>query len=275
MDNSRVVLQKLLSIDSGQAITRRGFCEVGGPVIMAGDANVLCSPALLLGAYGFDADTDAPFVDVVRFEAPPCASLSVPADVEARPWPTYPSGFLRSVGGELTPVWELGWTRFSPGAEYWRVHADKPQELITVYQGAAWGWQGALEWRPASPLIGARANWQGVECAADVKGGQVELTVFSQPESNGWASQRPMTWSRTVPLAECDVFEKVVIASFSGVRIRVLEVRQGDARIQLMGSDPESAARIGATMIDQGVFENPRVAVGELSNMEVFVRQPV
>ena len=270
---ARTVLQKLLSVDLSAAVVGRGFDQVGGIVVLAGDAVGLNTPAALLTAYGFGHDLDTDYVDVTRFEVPVCARVTAPSDGEARPWPTYPMGFLRPQGDVLVPVWELSWTRYSVGAEAWRIHRNGSQERISVYRGAALGWAGAHEWRPCSQLVGPRATWQGTEYVADVAEGQVTLTTFKDPESAEWEQRRYTAWCRVVPLSQCEVFEIVYTASLSGVRVRVVEVINGTACVQLVGSDPDAARLIGASMIDQGVFQNPRVPVGELSDSQVVANQ--
>ena len=127
------VLQKLLSVDMSRNVVRRGFDQVGGIVVEAGYVVGLNTPELLLSAYGFDQDVDTAYVDVVRFEVPTCAQVTIPADTVERPWPTYPFGFLRSQKDIIVPVWELSWTRFSVRAEVWRIHRDGSQECISWY----------------------------------------------------------------------------------------------------------------------------------------------
>ena len=270
---ARTVLQKLLSVDLSAAVVGRGFDQVGGIVVQAGDAVGLNTPALLLGAYGFGQDVDTDYVDVTRFEVPVCARLAAPSDTADRPWPTYPAGFLRPQGDSLVPVWELSWTRYSVGAEAWRIHRDGSQERISVYRGVALGWAGAHEWRPCSQLVGPRATWQGTEYAADVSGDQVTLTAFTDPGPDGWEQRRYSAWCKVVPLSECTVFEIVFTASLSGVRVRVVEVVKGMACVQLVGSDPVAAQAIHASMIDQGVFQNPRVPYGDLTDSQVVANQ--
>jgi len=59
---ARVVLQKLLSVDMSRNVVRRGFDQVGGIVVEAGDAVGLNTPELLLSAYGFDQDLDTAII---------------------------------------------------------------------------------------------------------------------------------------------------------------------------------------------------------------------
>jgi len=269
------VLQKLLSVDMSRNVLRRGFDQVGGIVVEAGYVVELNTPELLLSAYGFDQDLDTAYVDVVRFHVPTCAQVRIPADTVERPWPTYPFGFLRPQKDLIVPVWELSWTRFSVRSEVWRIHRDGSQEFISWYRGAALGWDGAHEWRPCSWLVGPRARWRGVDYIADVDGDEVTLTTFKDPDSDGWEQRRYAAWCRVVPLSECEVFEMVFTASLSGVKVRVVEVVSGWACVQLVGSDPEVAKVIHASMIDQGVFQNPRVPVSDLSDTLVVANELV
>ena len=90
---NRPVLQKLLTHGLGTAIVDDGYDQVGGIVVLAGDAVPLDTPDKLLGAYGFDV-TGQEFVDVVRFELPPLAILANPVAPGADRDPLYPTGFL-------------------------------------------------------------------------------------------------------------------------------------------------------------------------------------
>ena len=92
---------------------------------------------------------------------------------------------------------------------------------------------------------------------------------------DGWEQRRYATWCRVVPLSECEVFEMIFTASLSGVKVRVTEVRHGFACVQLVGSDPEAARVIHAGMIDQGVFQNPRVPVSDLTDTLVVANELV
>lgn len=144
----RLVLQKLLTAPIAAAIVETGSDQVGGFVTAASAVAGLRTPADLLAAYGVDAIP--PFVDVVRFEQPRLAGFSVPSGAE-RPWQTFANGFL--LGDSLAQVWNLGRTRYSYGAEYWRIRSDVEQKRLSRYEGAARGWTGAQHWRPPSPLV--------------------------------------------------------------------------------------------------------------------------
>jgi hypothetical protein len=268
---SRVVLQKLLHRGLSEMILERGYDQVGGFVVEAAAAAELRTPAALRAAYGIAEDGVAS-VDVVRFVTPACAALTAPPGVE-RPWPSYPQGFLQPVAGVIVPVWVLSTTRFSPGAEVWRIHADGTQEMLASYGGAARGWSGAREWRPASRYYGTRALWQGTEYAADVDGEDVALTSFVEPEGDGWSQQRPATWSRVVGLADGEVYELDFSASLQGVPVRVLEVIGGDVRLEVEGDDPQVAEQLGASMIDFGRFELSGVPGALLTQTQLVAHQ--
>lgn len=270
---SRVVLQKLLVPGTSSQVTVRGYDQVGGLVVEAASAVELRTPDAIRTAYGL-ADDGAPWLDVVRFVKPACATLSRPSGVE-RPWPSYPSGFLRPVGESIIPVWSLSTTRYSPGAEVWRIHADGQQERVSTYLGAARGWTGAREWRPASRYYGTRADWQGTEYAADVGGDALELTSFVQPDGDGWMQHRPMTWSRVVTIAECEVYELEFRATLQEVPVRVLEVIDGNVRLQLLTDDPQVAGALNAGMVDFGVFEMSGVPGALLTGTQLVANQLV
>src|SRR5687767_14119410 len=126
-DPQRPVLQKLLTHGLGAAIVEDGYDQVGGIVVLAQDAAALNTPDLLLSAYGFEGGQE--FVDVVRFELPPLATLTNPAARDAGRVPLYPTVFLR--GHTVVPVWVLRRTRYSFGAEYWRIRADGEQKCLS------------------------------------------------------------------------------------------------------------------------------------------------
>ncbi|WP_395638159.1 hypothetical protein [Pseudolysinimonas sp.] len=260
-------LQKLLHPGMSAQVFESGYDRVGGFVIDVADANSLPTPEALLAAYRLGGDWGE-WVDVVRFAIPACAQVTRPAAVE-RPWPSYPTGFLAPVGDAIVPVWSLSLTRYSPGAELWRIHRDGRQEMMLWYAGAARGWVGARGWRPASRFVGSRATWNDVEYAADVTGDAVELTAFQEQTDPAWTQHRPQTWSRTVPVAECEISELIFGATVNGVAVRILEANGDTAQVLLVGDDPADAQRIGADLIDPGVFVNPAVPAASLENRQL------
>lgn len=257
-EQGRTVLQKLLTSDLGSAIVDDGYDQVGGIVVEAAPAAALRTPAELLAAYGFEAGGE--YVDVVRFELPPLASLRRPGQ-DDRPWPTYPSGFLR--GDALVPVWELSRTRYPYGAEYWRIRADGEQRCLSAYQGAARGWRGAHGWRPSSAVVGPRARWRGQEVPADVVGDGALLTFPAATAPADAEEIRPGVWAAAVPLADCELFETVLTATVRETPVRVLESDGTTAHVLLLSDREEDAARVGATLAEPGVYE-ARVRVTEL-----------
>ena len=257
----RPVLQKLLTHGLGTAIVDDGYDQVGGVVVLAADAAALDTPDRLLSAYGFDGGQE--YVDVVRFELPPLATLANPVAPGADRDPLYPTGFLRA--DTVVPVWELSRTRYSFGAEYWRIRADGEQRCLSSYQGAARGWRGAKAWRPWSPLVGPRARWRGSELAADVVGDSVLLSVRAETGPEGWEQVRPETWVAAVSAGECALFEVVITATWQGLPVRVLSSGPAGARVLLLVDDADRAEAVGATVIEPGVFE-ATVAADELSD---------
>jgi hypothetical protein len=248
--SERLVLQKLLASPISAAIVEMGEDQAGGFVTDAGVVVSLRTPQELLAAYGVD---DAPqFVDVVRFEQPRLARLGAPNDAE-RPWPTFPHGFLR--GDSLAPVWTLDRTRYSYGAEYWRIRADGEQKCRSRYEGAARGWANARQWRPASSLVGSLARWRGGEYFADVIGDSVQLTAAADQGPEGFTQVHSRAWSVTVPLSECKVFERIFTAELQGVPVRLVRSDDGVAELLLFSDDPEDTGRIGAGLVESGVYE--------------------
>lgn len=250
-DSPRPVLQKLLTAGLGSAIVDDGYDQVGGTVVLAQDAVALNTPDLLLSAYGFGGGQE--FVDVVRFELPPLAQLTNPARPGAMTRPPYPTGFLQAQ--TVVPVWELSRTRYSYGAEYWRIRADGEQKCLSAYEGVARGWRGAKGWRPWSPLVGPRARWRGAEMAADVVGDGVLVSVMADSGPEGWEQVRPHAWTAAVPATECELFEVVLRANWKDIAVRVLESGDGQARLLLLTEDEEKALAVGAFAVEPGVFE--------------------
>jgi hypothetical protein len=261
----RVVLQKLLTADLAAALVDDGHDRVGGYVTLAADVADLRTPASLLEAHGFGGRSPE-FVDVVRFALPPAATLSKPSETPERSWPTYPAGFLRGA----VPVWLLARTRYSYGAEYWRIRADGEQRCLASYDGCARGWRGAHGWQPPSRMVGTRARWREDEYAADVVGDGVLLTAGGEvPPADladaGAQEIRPGVWTAAVPLDECEVFEAVITATVHGVRVRVLDSDGATARVELVSDDPAEAQRIGAELVEPDVHQ-ATLPVADLSD---------
>ncbi len=245
-----LVLQKLLAAPVSNAIVEFGFDQVGGFVAAAAEAVTLRTPAALLAAYGVDAAPE--FADVVRFEQPRLATFSTPGDAP-RPWPTFSNGFL--LGDSLARVWTISRTRYSYGAEYWRIRADGEQKRLSRYEGVARGWAGAKKWSPPTAMVGTLARWQGREFFADVVAGTVLLTGLGVAAPAGFEQVHSQVWSGTAPLTDCEVFERIYTAELDGVPVRLLRTGNGAAEILLLSDDPDFAARVGAGLIEPGVYE--------------------
>ena len=257
----RLVLQKLLTASVAAAIVENGNDQVGGYVAAASEAAGLRTPAELLAAYGVDAAPQ--FADVVRFEQPRLATLDPPSD-RPRPWQTFPNGFL--LGDSLARVWSMGRTRYSYGAEYWRIRSDGEQKCLSHYAGAARGWVGARRWRPPSPIVGTMARWRGGEFFADVQAEAVLLTAIADNGPAGFEQVRPGAWSATARLSECEVFERVFTGEFDGVPVRLLRHNGSQADVLLLSDDPADAERVGASLVEPGVYEAD-VFAGLLANV--------
>ncbi|MGX9789755.1 hypothetical protein [Mycobacterium sp. MMS18-G62] len=260
--SDRLVLQKLLTAPIAAAIVETGSEEVGGYVAEASAAASLRTPADLLAAHGVDGAPQ--FVDVVRFEQPRLATLEVPVVAE-RPWPTFPNGFL--LGASLAQVWTLRRTRYSYGAEYWRIRADGEQKCLSRYEGAARGWIGAQRWRPPSPMVGTLARWRGREFFADVLPESVLLTAITEDGPAGFEQIHPRVWSAPAPMSECEIFEKVFTADLEGVPVRLLRSVGRTAEVLLLSDEPEDGERVGAGLVEPGVYE-VIVDAGRLTNVQ-------
>lgn len=246
----RLVFQKLLAGHIATAIVENGYDQVGGFVASASAVAGLRTPAELLAAYGVEASPD--FVDVVRFEQPRMSTVSEPGDMQ-RPWQTFPNGFL--LGTSLARVWSLGRTRYSYGAEYWRIRSDGEQKCLSRYEGAARGWVGARQWRPPSAIVGTMARWRDGEFFADVTRESVLLTTIADNGPGGFEQVHPRVWSRSAALSDCDVFERIFTAELDGVPVRLLRTTRGPVEVLLLTDDPEAAARVGAGLVEPGVYE--------------------
>jgi hypothetical protein len=248
--SDRIVLQKLLSAPIAVELVEHGLDQVGGYVTAASAAAGLRTPTELLAAHGVDGAPQ--FADVVRFEQPRLTILEVPGSAD-RPWPTFPNGFL--LGDSLARVWNMSRTRYSFGAEYWRIRSDGQQKCLSNYAGVARGWVGAREWRPPSSLVGTMARWHGGEYFADVRNDTVLLTLMTADTPAGFEQIRHGVWSATVQLSECEVFERVLTAEVDGVPVRLLRRAGGQAEALLLTDEPTAAKRLGARLVEPGGYE--------------------
>ncbi|MGE2837132.1 hypothetical protein [Mycobacterium sp. SMC-4] len=245
-----LVLQKLLTATLSSAIVETGDDQVGGYVTAASAVAGLRTPAQLLAAYGVDATPH--FVDVVRFERPRLATFTAPPDAQ-RPWPTFPNGFLR--GDSLAQVWSMSRTRYTYGAEYWRIRSDGEQKCLSHYGGAARGWANAKQWRRPSPMVGTLARWRGNEFFADITGDSVMLTAIAEQGPGGFEQIHRGVWSATVPLSDTEVFERVFTAELDQVPVRLLRMSGTTAEVLLLTDDPVDAERVGAGLVEPGTYE--------------------
>lgn len=248
--SERVVLQKLLTAGIAASIGESGANQVGGYVTTVSSVAGLRTPTDILTAYGVSAELE--FVDVVRFEQPPMATFHEPTDAQ-RPWQTFPTGFL--LGDSLARVWTLGRTRYSYGAEYWRIRSDGAQKCLSHYEGVALGWVGARRWRRPSPLVGTLARWQGREFFADLLGDSVLLSAITDDGPAGFDEVHPGVWSARVAIADCEVFERVYTAEVDRIPVRVLSVVGYEAQVMLLSDDPDDAAVVGAGLVEPEVYE--------------------
>ncbi|MHA0289570.1 hypothetical protein ACXYX3_24400 [Mycobacterium sp. C3-094] len=265
----RLILQKLLNSALATAIVETGDDQVGGLVTDAAAVADLATPQQLLAAYGVDGAPQ--FVDVVRFEQPRLASLRPPDDAP-RPWPTFPNGFLR--GDSLARVWSMSRTRYPYGSEYWRLRSDGEQKVLSRYEGVARGWLNAKRWRPPSSMVGTLARWRGSEYFADVVAETVHLTAIATDGPTGFQPVRANVWSASVPLAETEIFERVYTAQLDGVPVRILRTSGRTAELLLLTEDPVSAQRIGAGLVESGVYEVV-IDTGRLSDVRGVENQLV
>lgn len=127
--------------------------------------------------------------------------------------------------------------------------------MVSRYEGGARGWVGAKQWRPPSPLVGNMARWRGGEYFADVVGDKVLLTATVEEGPAGFSQVHSRAWSATASLSECEVFERVDTAELQGVPVRVLRSGGGASELLLRSDDPADAERVGAGLVEPGVYE--------------------
>lgn len=254
------VLEKVVAPWVSAGIVDHGYYHLGGHVARAADVAGL-SPAQLVEAWGLGFE-GSPFrpvpdhLDVLRFAVHPLMALATPAPAAARPWPTYPSGFLS--GPALAPVWLLDRTRVPIGAELWR-RSTSGEQLLATFDGPAAGWRGARGYYPPVHLVGTRAKWHDLDLPAEILGAGafVELvSVGPDAPGAGWDQVRPHVWRRVVPRSEVsELFELVLTCRYRDVPCRILQHTPQQSRLLLLDVDPLAARAVGAEEADIGAFE--------------------
>ncbi|GAA2073852.1 hypothetical protein GCM10009821_10360 [Aeromicrobium halocynthiae] len=156
-------------------------------------------------------------------------------------------------------------TRAPSGTSYWRMEADGSRHLISWYDTPAFGWRNMRGpvW-PASE-VGLRARWRDLDVVAALEAGVDGLHLVARsaegedpPEGFEWTKTRVSR--RTVPLEECETYERVALVVQDGVPGRVVDVTDGTARVLMEG--PVTGSReLGP---DAHLLE---VGVEELSNL--------
>lgn len=258
-----------------RAILENGFAHVGGFV-----ADARATPhegaAATLARWGFEEGaspfgTDA--VHVMTFPAHRLMQLTSPTNCPARPWPTYPSGFLAAP--PIIPVWWLQRTRTPRGTVLWRVEPDGERIAVARYEGLARGWRGARGYLPPTDFVGMRAEWGGADLPAEFVDGEtaVELVALAPTRPPGFEAARPMTWVRTVPLAGlARLFELTLTCRHDEYDWRIIGQRSDVAVLELRDNDPTVARTLGARQVDVGVFES-EVRRSELVDVSGHTRE--
>lgn len=269
-------MERLLVPAAARRVVEQGYDAVSGPVVRAEDhAGVPAADRLRAYALDqppFSSGADPDHVDVVRFETTPLMVLTTPRDPAPRAGPSYPLGFLR----DAVPVWELDLTRLPAGSRFVRVAADGQERELSVYDGPARGWRGATGYLPPLHLIGPRARWRDLDLPAGLSpdAETVELVwVGTDEPPEGFEPTRPRVCARSVPAAECEVFEVVVTARWRDVDVRVLQQARDEALLALLDPDVDTVNRLGAVALDPHLFEVTAPAE-ELSDVRGLVRTP-
>jgi len=274
------VLERVVSPGLSAAILEQGYDLIGGAVVRAGDVTSLTTPAAILDAWRLRHDgspfaSDPDHVDVLRFPVHPLMVLTSPPEGAERPWPTYSSGFLG--GAAVAPVWFVERTRAPLGTELWRIARDGEQRLLARFDGPADGWSGGRGYYPPVHLVGARAKWEALDVPAEITadGTQIELVVVGDSAPAGFGPARIGVWRRLVPRHEVqELFELIVTCRYRDVPCRIIQRTPEQARLLLLGDDPEDVRRVGAAEADIGAFE-VTVPTTELTDIAGETRQSV
>lgn len=248
-------LQKLLFPATTAAFVQQGASLLAGPVVRIADAIGWRTPVDVLSAYGLDA-AGVESVDVLRFGTTPLTRLSTPQAGDATSVAGYDLGFLRGPGAGVVPVWDVAPTTVPRDAEIWRIHADGNQELLSAYEGPAFGWRGTGVFVPPTLIVGPRAQWRGTEYAASwIDRTHVELVALAESAPDGFEQTRPNVFRRVVDAAECSrIFELSFTAVWrDSIRCTILQSNQEQAAV-LLHCDADAAAQAGAVVLEPGVF---------------------
>lgn len=260
-------LQKLLFPPTVRAYLEKGASLLAGPVVRLGDASSWRTATDVLRAYGIE-DRGVPSVDVLRCAPSPLDRVSIPQVGDPTTVAGYGTGYLRA---GITPVWDIAATEVPRDAEIWRIFADGHQELICSYGGPAIGWRGASIFAPPTSLVGPRAVWEGREWrAAWIDDKRVELVALSEVTLEGCEETRPWVFRRVVDADSCDrIFALEFSAKWRGIPCVLVQSNTDEAAV-LLRTDPEGAAKVGATVLEPGVFWRlvPRDEVNDIQVTE-------
>lgn len=163
-----------------------------------------------------------------------------------------------------------GWlapTRAPSGASFWRLEADGSRHVISYYDTPAFGWRnGRGPVRPASD-VGLRARWRDLDVVAAFEDDpdEVHLVALSSPDEDppeGFAWTKTGVSRHTVPVGECELYERVVLAMLDGAPARVVDRHDGVATVQLERPGPRTTPLAPD-------WHEARVAESELADLTV------
>ncbi|RYV51126.1 hypothetical protein [Pengzhenrongella frigida] len=263
-----MLLQKVVTPALTEAYLVGGHDRVAGYVVRTTDVDLATRPPQLIAAHGltdprFPFRADAPWLDVLRFEASPQFQY-LPGDADT-----------------LVPQWWLRHSRLTPGAELLRMFDDGSCALLARYGDVGTGWDVShttgprASIAPLSRCVGPVALWHGSYVDADLvdDGRSVVLALDSPPlKETGFTPTENGRWRRVVPRHEVDeLFELDVVASWHGLEVRMVDQwmdgrRDVIARISALSDDGQLAEQLSMPCVEPGLYESV-VPAAELDDL--------
>ncbi|GAB3517530.1 hypothetical protein [Arthrobacter monumenti] len=269
------VLQKALNEHQVKELVEGNKDRVSGFVLNAVDVAPINDPALLFQAHGLGFAGSpwrdgAPYLDVLRFAAPPTVYVHAPTAPDFVDRPPFTGTGLAAWDGGSAPLYFIDEVRLPPGAELWRIHRDASEELIALYGDVASGWTalpdngfGAPQQNTPASVMGWTAIWNGYRLSADLVDGasSVVLAASREPpaDAGGFEKTSRGTWRKKTSINEVtDVFELLGKVTYQGAPFRLVDVGQDAGRrlfrLFYTGHNADQAEAMGLTKSDAGVY---------------------
>jgi hypothetical protein len=298
-----MIVQKAVTPQLSSSYLVRCQDTVAGYVTDAADTADATTPAALytLLGLGFPDSPhrpDAGYLDVLRFESNELMTFTRPiggrtageAKANNGPFVERPpfDGLGFTAGGHPpVPLWFLDHCRLPPGAELWRLHASRPEELLATYRDIGLGWAGAYGPLPIesrvlpSLMIGPLVRWQDVTWPADLlpTGEAVVLASAGEPPIGGFERSARGYWRREVPLSEVgDFYDLRLTGTWRGARFRIVHRWERDDRIRAelfyIGRNADQAESLGLAKLDAGVYAGA-APISELTDVQRLQITPI